>query len=210
MPEQTTTAAPTGWMENAKGHLVPESTVTPIDKLRDQTVRGIAQSAQELHAILKAWKLNAFADVAAFLETSAEQYGVTLRGAAGKGNVTLSTFDGRFRVVRQVQDTISFDERLMAAKALIDECLTEWSANSNDNLKVLVEHAFQVNKEGNISTDRVLGLRRLNITDPKWQRAMDAISDSIQVGGSRSYIRVYERVGDSDKYQVICLDLAAL
>ena len=55
-----------------------------------------------------------------------------------------------------------------------------------------------------------LALRRLDIRDEKWQKAMQAISESLQVVGSKEYIRFYERVGDSDQYQPISLDLATV
>ncbi|ECZ4733075.1 DUF3164 family protein, partial [Salmonella enterica] len=53
-------------------------------------------------------------------------------------------------------------------------------------------------------------LRRLDITDERWLKAMDAIGEAVQVVGSRSYIRVYERVGDSDQYRPIALDIAGV
>ncbi|MBJ2645055.1 DUF3164 family protein, partial [Salmonella enterica subsp. enterica serovar Typhimurium] len=68
--------------------------------------------------------------------------------------------------------------------------------------------AFDTDKEGNINTGRVLALRRLEIDDDRWQQAMQAIGEAVQVVGSRSYIRVYERVGDSDEYRPIALDIA--
>ena len=124
-----------------------------------------------------------------------------------KGNITLYSFDGQYKIIRQIQDSIRFDERLQAAKILIDECIQSWSANSNDHLKVLILDAFQVDKEGKISTGRVLGLRRHNIDDPKWQDAMEAIAESINIVDSKSYVRFYERDEDS-KYQAISLDFA--
>jgi hypothetical protein len=54
----------------------------------------------------------------------------------------------------------------------------------------------------------VLGLKRLNIRDEKWQRAMQAIADSVQVSGSKPYIRIYERIGDTDQFKPISLDVA--
>ena len=67
-----------------------------------------------------------------------------------------------------------------------------------------------MNKEGKINTARVLGLKRLNINDEKWLRAMQAIADSVQVAGSKPYIRIYERIGDTDQYQPISLDVAGV
>ncbi|MGE0674419.1 MAG: DUF3164 family protein [Methylibium sp.] len=204
----STTAPPSGYMQDAQGRLVPDGMVKDIDKLRDQTVQTIVKAAGILNDSLRTFKVGAFADIAAFVQTSAEQYDVKLGG--DKGNVTLYSFDGRYKVVRQVQENLRFDERLKAAKALIDECITAWSANSRDEIKVLVNDAFKVDKEGDVNTNRVLGLRRLNIADEKWQRAMQAIGDSVSVVGSRSYVRVYERIGDTDQYRAIPLDLAAV
>lgn len=200
--------APAGYWRDGEGRLIPESMVKPIDRARDELVREKVAAAKALSSMLAEFKAKAFADVGAFLEMSAEQYGVKLGG--NKGNVTLITFDGRFKVVRQVQEALVFDERLQAAKALIDECLQEWTTGSRDEIKALINDAFQVNKEGKINTNRVLGLKRLDIKDEKWGRAMQAISDSVQVAGSRPYIRIYERVGDTDQYRPISLDLAAV
>lgn len=202
----TTVSAPPGYMTDAQGRLVPESMVKDIDKLRDQTVLKIVDAARIVNESLRRFKHDAFSDIAAFVQTSAEQYDVQLGGQ--KGNVTLYSFDGRYKVVRQVQETIKFDERLKAAKALIDECITEWSTGSRDEIKVLVNDAFKVDKEGDVSTNRVLGLRRLNIVGAKWLRAMSAIGDAISVVGSRSYVRIYERVGDTDQYRAVPLDVA--
>lgn len=201
-------AVPPGYMQDAKGRLVPETQVTPVDKMRDQLVRDIASQAANLSAVLATFKRMAFGDIAAFVETSAELYGAKLRGA--KGNAVLYSFDGRFKVERRIMDNIRFDERLQAAKSLIDECLTDWTEDGRDEIKVLIQDAFRVDQQGDVNTTRVLGLRRHPFKDPRWIRAMDAISDSLQVVGSSSYVRVYERVGQSDQYRQIPLDLASV
>lgn len=201
------TKPPQGYMQDAQGRLVPESMVKDIDKLRDQLVREVAGAAIALSAQIRAFKQATFTDVAAFVGVSAEQYGVALGG--DKGNVTLYSFDGRFKLVRAVQESLRFDERLKAAKALIDECITSWAAGARDEIKVLVNDAFKVDSTGDVNTNRVLGLRRLKISDERWARAMQAIGDSVSVVGSRSYIRVYERVGQTDQYAPIALDVAA-
>ncbi len=63
---------------------------------------------------LRDFKALVFGDIAAFVQLSAEQYEVNIGGA--KGNLTLFSFDGKYKVVRQCQDSIRFDERLQAAK----------------------------------------------------------------------------------------------
>lgn len=204
----TTETIPDGYVKDARGRLVPKSLVKPIDQLRDQTIERIIGEAKQLQIMLSQYKLRAFSDIDAFIATSHEQYGVTVGGR--KGNVTLISFNGRYKVLRQVAEFIQFGEQLQAAKELIDQCIVEWSADSSDNLKVLVNEAFQVDKAGNVNTVRVLSLRRYGIKDEKWEQAMQAISDSINVTGSKPYIRLYERIGDSDQYAPISLDLASV
>ncbi len=199
---------PEGYRQRADGSLVPESTIKPIDMARDQLVNEIVEKAKLVSNQIAEFKVGTFADIQAFVEMSAEQYGAKLGGV--KGNVTLMSFDGRYKVQRSIAESISFSEQLQAAKALIDECIHTWSEGANDNIRVLVNDAFQVDKEGNINIGRVLGLRRLNITDDKWKQAMQAISDAVQVVGSKSYVRVYERVGDSERWQPIALDVAVV
>lgn len=191
---------------NAQGHLVPIETIKPIDLTRDKLVVDLVARAKSLNSILAAFRTEAFSEVAAFVDLSMEQYGVARGGS--KGNVTLTSFDGRYKIVRQLQESITFDERLQAAKALIDNCITRWARDSNAELRTLVNDAFQVDKQGHINTQRVLGLRRLDIADDEWKRAMQAIGESVQVASSKTYMRFYERVGDSDEFRPICLDLS--
>lgn len=201
---------PDGFMADSAGRLVPIDTIRPIDIERDKLVRDIAAKAHALHQAMVTFKGAVFGDIEAFIELSAEQYGVQLRGAAGKGNVSLASFDGRYKVQRAVAESITFDERLIAAKTLVDECLTDWTSNSRPELRALINNAFQVDKAGQINTGRVLGLRRLEIADKRWQDAMRAIGEAVQVVGSKSYVRVYERVGNTDQYRPIALDVAAV
>lgn len=196
------------YMEDRKGSLVPIALVKEIDILRNNLVMEIVEKAKKLNAVLRAFKIDVMADVAAFVELSAEKYNERYGG--DKGNVQLLSYDGKFKIVRSVADYIVFDERLQIAKKMIDECIAEWlKKGSCDEIIVLVNGAFEVDKAGKLRKDEILGLRRHNIDDPKWKKAMDAISDSIQVTGSKPYIRIYEQK-DGEKYEQISLDVASL
>ena len=74
----------------------------------------------------------------------------------------------------------------------------------------MIQETFRADKEGNLSVGRILGLRRWDIKDPRWKAAMKAIGDSIQVVGSKQYARFYERVGMTDRYVPIPLDMVAV
>lgn len=199
---------PAGYWQDASGSLIPESKIKDIDKLRHQVVTDLCVMAEKSRDGLADFKARAMQEVAALVSTSMEQYGVKAGGE--KGNVTLISFDGRYKLVRSMQDKLTFGEQLMAAKALIDECVHEWASNADDNIKVLVNHAFQTDKEGKINTGRVLGLRRLEIRDAKWQSAMQAIADSIQIASTKPYVRFYKRNDTTGEYESISLDVAAV
>lgn len=196
------------YWKDAKGNLTPEELVKDIDKERDALVQEWVEKAKALNVEMSRFKGGIFGDIQAFVELSAEKYGAKLGG--NKGNVTLFSYDGKYKIVRAISDHLQFDERIQAAKALIDECLSEWSEGSRPELKTLIERAFDVDKEGNLNTGRILGLRRVEITDPRWLNAMQAISESVQIVSSKAYVRIYERVGDSDQYQPISLDMAGV
>lgn len=199
---------PEGYMQDAQGRLVATDMVKPIDITRDELVKALTAEAKKVSQLLAAFKADVFAQADGFVGLSAAQYGASLGGK--KGNVTLHSFDGRYKVLVAVAENIAFDERLQAAKALIDKCIHEWSESARSELQVLVGDAFQTDKAGNINTGRILGLRRHDIQDPRWKQAMQAIGDSLQVVGSKRYVRFYERVGDSDQYVPISLDLASV
>lgn len=188
------------------GRLVPEAQIKPIDLLRDELVRKIALRAEQASAELARVKRNFFDEITAFVELSAAEYGVTL--GSEKGNLSLFTYDGEYKITRAIAENIRFDERLLAAKKLIDECLNDWTSQSRTELRIIVQDAFRVDKAENLRTQQILGLRRYKIDDERWKRAMEAISDSIQVIGSKSYIRVHKRIGDSLEYGQIPLDIS--
>lgn len=205
---ETKQPVPHGYWQDANGSLVPVSKIKDIDKLRHKCVTELAEAAKKTSGQLVAFKLSAMQAVQDFVNTSLAEYDVAHGGK--KGNISLVSFDGKYKIVRAMQETIVFDERLQAAKALVDECVKAWSKGSNDNIKVLVNDAFQVDKKGTVNTGRILNLRTLKIDDDKWQRAMQAIGDSMKVASTKPYIRFYELDEAAGDYVAIPLDVAAL
>lgn len=201
----TQAQVPDGYKMDAQGRLIPVKMIKEIDLSRDDLVEEIVGKARAISGELDSFKSKALGDIEAFVELSAEKYGAKLGGR--KGNVTLTSFDGRFRIIRAVSDLLEFDERLQAAKALVDECIKEWTKDSRAEVQALIDSAFQVDRTGRVNAKRIMGLRRLKIDDPKWLQAMEALADSLQITGSRTYLRIYERIGASDQYRQIGLDV---
>ncbi len=209
---QATAAAappiPEGYRKNSQGHLVPVDMIKPVDALRDDLVMRLVGQAQTLNDGLVKFKDTSFQEVEAFIQQSATEYNANIGGK--KGNATLYSFDGRFKVERQVQDRKAVDERIMAAKVLMDECAAEWSENAGPEAKALINFAFQTNSNGDLVLSRLRDLKKLEFTDERWIEAMKAIDDSLHAISTKSYIRVYQRVGDSDKFEAINLNISSI
>lgn len=205
--QEAQTGSTTPMRQNAQGHWVPENLIAPADKLRDEVVMGIIAAAREQRSQLAAFKIGAMQQINDFVDLSSEQYGVAWGGT--KGNVTMLSFDGRYKLIRAVGEHRKFDERIQAAKALIDQCIDRWSDGASSEIRALVNHAFRVSKSGHIDVNQVLSLRQLNIDDPDWLLAMQAAVDAIQVTGTSQYLRLYERDAQG-RYIQMSLDLAKL
>lgn len=197
---------PAGYMRNASGHLVPASKVREQDLLRDQAVKDLVARARELNAALAAFKQESLRDIADLVAIAGERYDLWLGGK--KGNVTLLSFDGSLKVARHHSDVITFSEELESAKAIIDNCIRRWSEGSSENIQAIVSQAFRTNNKGEIKTGKVIELMQLDIDDPEWKLAMSALRDALHVSGTSTYLRFHERIGDTDKWRAIPLDLA--
>ena len=194
------------FMHNAKGGLDPIDNVKDQYKLEDQTVRKCIEFALNLNAQLSRFRGHTAADLSALDALLGEKYNVTIGGK--KGNRTYQTYDGLMKIQVQVSDLISFGPELQVAKALIDECLTEWSADSRPEIQSIVTRAFNTEKEGQVNRADVFMLLKLEIDDSRWKKAMEAVRDAIRVTGSKEYVRFYKRDSVEGDWQAITIDLA--
>lgn len=193
------------FMKDAQGRMVPIGLVKELDRERDALVREIVAGALEVNQKIVNFKNKTFGDIQAFVDLAAEKHDKTLGGI--KGNVTLGSYDGEYRVLRAIDEYHTFNEQLQVAKQLIDRCINRWSVGSDQKIRLLVQDAFQVDKKGRVNTKRILGLKRLNIEDEEWLKAMEAITESLEVAGTREYVRIYKR-DPQGEYQQINIDVA--
>jgi hypothetical protein len=207
-PRRPDDDVPAGFMRTPTGDLRPVELVSEIDMMRDAVVLDLIDEAKAMAARLAAFKRNTYDTIHAFAAISAAKYGTEWGGK--KGNITLTSFDGRYQVRLASADRITFDERLQFAKTLIDEYLTEQASTAEPVIQAVVRDVFQTDKEGTLNVGRILGLRKYDVTDPRWQQAMQAITDGIQIIGSKNYVRFYERIKGTDEYQAISLDIASI
>ena len=126
-----------------------------------------------------------------------------------KGNALLISFDEKYRVEMRFREKIQFGIELQLAKQKIDECIKAWSADSNDNLKAIVNDAFQLDKNGQLARYRIFSLRRFKIKDPVWKEAMELIDKAILVTSTKQYISFAVR-DEAGNYNRIVLNFSTL
>lgn len=208
VPMAPAAPAPEGFMRDGKGRMVPIATIKDSDLLIDDTVRKIIGYALPLEAQIARFKGHTFDDVAALQALLDEQYQAKRGGE--KGNVTLHSFDGLYRVTVQISDNLTFGPELQSAKLKIDECISRWSVDANPFIRALVNDAFNVDRQGKINTAALFQLRRSKIDDPDWLLAMQALTDSIRIVGSKEYVRFHRRPSIDAAWEPILIDLASV
>lgn len=194
------------YMADAKGALVPVELVKAEILLEDEVVRKIMGYATALSSQVSRFKGHAFEDISGFESLLEQEYDATLGGA--KGNKTLMTHDGLYMIKVQVADHVDFGPQLQIAKELVDACLNEWAADARPELRAIITRAFNTDKAGQINRSEIFMLLRLDISDPRWVRAMDAIRAAMRVVGSKIYMRYYRRATSDGAWENVTIDIA--
>lgn len=195
---------------NKKGEGVHPDLIRADEKLKDELVGKLIDTAVTLSNLLNKFKKDAFGEVNDFFELLLQNYGLDAKKNSQKGNITLENFSGTLKVQISNADSISFDEKLQIAKLKIDECLHELTEGSSPEIKTLITKAFEVDKKGDVNAKKILALKSYDISHAKWKEAMTIIDESIEIIGSKAYIRFYKRESVDKAYNLISLDLASV
>ncbi|NQV14494.1 DUF3164 family protein [bacterium] len=195
------------WLD-ARGKAIPPKYIKPIDKKRDALVERVVKRSLQAQKSLQKIKEQNFKDVMAFLFYEADTLGVKRKSK--KGNLQFTNFSGDKRFDISVNDILEFDEQIHFAKELIDECLNDWSDGARHELKVIVDDVFDVDKKGKMDKEGILALRKHNFRDKRWKKAMELISDSVRVVGSRKYTKAQTRGTPEDEFKTINLNYSSI
>ena len=199
---------PKGYWRDAKGNLVHERNVKPVDQDMDEVVRRIHGFGAPLSEQMWRFRDYTMSDIAEFSARVVERYGGRLRGR--KGNLQLTTFDGCLRVNLTHADRVAVGPEIVAAQALVEQCVEQWAERSNLKLRALVDQAFVAGTDGSVSVTNLLRLRRVEIEDELWHRAQDAIADALRPAGKAEYIRLYRRDHPGQEWTPVPLHLATV
>lgn len=196
------------FMHTADGGLALVSKIKPQDLLQDEMVRKVFGFALPLSGFIARFVQHTFNDADALVELLDQQYGVKRGGT--KGNLTFTTIDNLMKVEVSKAKIIEFGAPLAQAKALLDECVADWSSSDtvDDNLKALLTRAFNIENGGLVNRSALFSLLRFEINDERWKRAMQAIQDAIEVKGTKRYVRLYMRATTDEAWVSVSLDAA--
>ena len=200
--------APPGYWRDARGDLIREANVSGVDRDTDAVVRHIHAFGEALSAEMWRFRAHAQDDVYGLIDRVLERYGARIGGK--RGNVTISTFDGRLKVVLSCADVIDVGPEIHAAQAIVGQCIEEWSKRGNLKLRALVDQAFKPDATGRLSVTHLLRLRRIVIDDDKWRSVQGAISDALRPVGRAEYIRLYRRADPTRVWEQVPLHLATV
>jgi hypothetical protein len=194
------------YMNTADGGMMPVEMIKPLDLLKDEVVRKVLGYGIALSQQVSRFLGHTFDDIGGLEALMAQEYKARLGGK--KGNITLFTFDGLYKLEVRVQARLDFGPELQVAKALFDECLNEWSADTRAELRAIVTRAFNTDDAGKISRSGIFMLLRTESDDERWQNAVRAIRDAMIVVGSKTYVRMWMRPTCESAFTSVTIDLA--
>ncbi|MFA5628151.1 MAG: DUF3164 family protein [Thiohalomonadaceae bacterium] len=194
-------------LRDQDGHLVPIKYIPEHDLRRHMMVTDIITKANKVSTVIRAFKDYVVSETNAFVEEMMKEGGI--EPDKFRGNVTLYNFEKSSKIEVNNHDFISFSEKIGVARELIDECLNEWTKGTKKELRLIVSKAFKTDKRGLLDTKRILDLLSYEIEDPRWQKAMEVIKESISINKRKQYYS-FRTKNEQDEWTRIILDFAGI
>lgn len=195
------------WIDSA-GNEIPAKYVPAHEKRRDLVVEKVFKKAKDLEDKMKKVKEQINEELKNYVKLLTSENKVSENW---KGNMQLSDFSGTIQVDLDIKDVVEFDERLNIAKGLIDEYLSEkCDASGNEELKMIVQQAFNIDKKGLVNHYMLKRLCKLKIKHKTWIKAVELIKESEKVTNTREYVVFRHRATPRDKWNTINLNFSSI
>ncbi|GFE94842.1 DUF3164 family protein [Acetobacter persici] len=202
-----------GSIMTAGGTELPREVVQGPMLLGHDFTNRLVDAAQALHDLMLGQKEEMWGIIDLYQRSLLAIYNAGRFGRAGgeRGTMTITTMDQLRKVTVTTAKYESVTGSVMAAQALVNQVLEDITVDVNPNLRALVNNAFvRDEKTGNISVEKLKGLKGFELDHPLWPDAQRAIEDSIQTIGSRLQIRFYEREKSDLDWKQIPLQFSSL
>lgn len=198
------------YMINGRGERVHVDLIKGDELMRDTLVNALLADAEVFRGMLAEFRAKSEQRVEEYMNTLMEKYRINAMARSKKGNITLENYASTAKIQIAIQDKLAFDEKIQLAKMKFDEYFEQVTAQSSEEIKLLINKAFDVDKEGNVDVKKILELRSYDIRHPKWVEGVALIEEAKKVVHSKRFIRFYRRNDPADKWEHVSLDLAAV
>lgn len=190
------------------GIAIPFNRLSKLEKLKEQATGFIIKDSLKINKSLNEFKgkIEGYLD-----DILKEQYKDKRLPKNYKGNFSFYNFDRSIKVEVNVNETIRFDEALIAAaRQCLDEFITKNVQGTDEVIRALINSAFH-NTKGGLDSKRVLSLRkyRTKIKVAKFHEALDLIDQSMSCDTSKKYFRVWAKDANGS-YQNVDLNFSSI
>ena len=194
------------WIDE-NGQAIPVNRITKAEKLMEAKSASIVKSAVSINAQLSAFKQNLRAVCEEVEKASMLENGVVKENS--KGNLTWYNFDRSIKIERSVSEPMKFDElTIAAAKAKLDEFLSEAIESKFDFAKEMILTAFETTK-GQLDPKKITPLTRYEskVNHSLFSEACKLIQQALRRPDSKTYYRCWVK-GEDGKYEAIELNFS--
>lgn len=186
------------------GRAVPFAYVKPYDRMRDRQVNRVFCEAIKLRGAIEKFVADSISAVGKVTDLREK--------ASERGNISVTSFDGRRRVSIRQQYHIVFDARVAHARDLmlgyINGVVAKVSGDDAVAIKALIDEAFKATPNGILSAGRVLALIKMNINNADWREAVNILKDSLTPVAGKRYLVVEFKTDHNSDWESIRLDIS--
>ncbi|NDW10478.1 DUF3164 family protein [Dysgonomonas sp. 520] len=131
--------------------------------------------------------------------------------STSKGGFQRVTDDGKSKIVYKYSTICDWDERAEKAESLLRDFLKDFVKKRDIKMYNIISALLERNKEGNLEYSRIQSLysHENEFDDPRWKEAIRLFKESFRAVDSKMRIEVYKRSDQSQKWELISLNLSS-
>ncbi|HEY5393431.1 MAG TPA: DUF3164 family protein, partial [Hanamia sp.] len=170
------------------GIAIPFNRLSKSEKLKEQIAGNLLKNALKINTSLVSFKSDIDNSIMQIRDSLMDEKKLHKES---KGNFTWYNFDRSVKVEVNVNETIQFDDGLIAAaREHLDSFVSKNVQGTDEVVRVLISSAFH-NTKGGLDSKKVLSLMkyRTKIKAAEFQKALNLIEQAISRPSSKKYFR---------------------
>ena len=195
----------THWL-NSRGKYDPVRFINKIPKRRDTMVERVFRKIDKLQTRMLADKGVINGWIKEFVEFTEQHHGAAMSEDA---NFDFTNYAGTMKIKVKISNVIKYDEQIHVAKSLIDKCFTKWGEGAHPNIRLIVNHAFKVDREGELNHQKMIELQSYEINNKDWKKAMEIITKSRRIDSRKRYI-TFQKKNGKGKWETINMNFSSM